>query len=280
MLLTVASFVAQPVSRPSVSFGVIADRLEVSAIAAIAAFLLWRLVLAAIDRFFARRFVSRLIPRVATFSSLAKSIGGFAVIVALALLLLNVWAINIAPALWSAGIVTAALAFGAQATVRDILTGFYCLIEDQYDVGDRVELTTPNGVVAGTIDAVSLRSTRVVDLSGRVTTIPNGNIVFVTNASRLPNRCNFSVPLRFHEKVADMQQRLTAIAVQAAAQLGVASQSIAVGVDAFSADGASFRIEFEAPEGDADGVSAKLRQHIAAELQTQGWLPGGAPAPP
>ncbi|MBC5826460.1 MAG: mechanosensitive ion channel family protein [Candidatus Eremiobacteraeota bacterium] len=275
----VAAFIANPlIVRPSF-LDVVAGHLAITIVASIGAFLAWRLAVATIDRFFARRFISRLIPRVATFSSLAKSIAAVVVVAALALLLLNIWSVNVAPALWSAGIITAAFAFGAQATVRDILTGFYCLVEDQYDVGDRVEVTTPNGVVAGTVDAVSLRSTRIVDAQGRITTIPNGNIVFLTNASRLPNRTSISIPLQFHADVSAMQQRLVEIAADGAAALGVERNDVTVSIDGLAADGATFRIEFESPKADADTATARMRQYVVARLQAHGWLPKCATPP-
>src|SRR4029077_9177268 len=92
----------------------LAGHVEATFIALVAAIVVWRIVIALIDRFFARRFISTHLPRVATFSTLLKSIVSLVVVVAGVLTLLNIWSVDVAPAVWSAGFVTAGLAFGSQ----------------------------------------------------------------------------------------------------------------------------------------------------------------------
>lgn len=251
--------------------------LEGTAIAIVVAFVVWRLAFAAIDRFFGRRFVSRFIPRVSTFSSLTKSIVSLVVVVALILVLLNIWAVNVAPAIWSAGILTAALAFGAQTLVRDVLTGFFFLMEDQYDVGDSVEfVTTVNSVIRGTVETIGLRTTRVVDDRGRHFIIPNGNILYVSNASRLPNRSHITVTVPLRANVSEMRAKIAQVAGQAVAQASQDAGDVAVSVDDVHADAAVFGIEFLAPKSRVEAAEDAVRERVVAQLQTEGWLPAGS----
>ena len=244
-------------------------------VATVVAFFMWRLAYAIIDRFYGRRFVSRFIPRVATFSQLSKSITSFVILVALALVLLNIWEVNVAPAVWSAGIVTAALAFGAQWIVRDVLSGFSALLEDQYDVGDSVELiTTVNSAIAGTVEAVGLRSTRVVDDRGRHFFVPNGAILYAINASRTPNRESFTLTLPLRASVADMRARLESLVIAATAQAGVADGTASVRVQDVGLDSATFAAEFRSSRSEAAAALAAVRERVAADLQAMGWLPG------
>lgn len=271
------------VAAPSESAGgevrEIIARTWTTAIAVVVAFIAWRLAIAAVDRAFARRFVSRFIPRIQTFKSLSKSLAGVVILIALALILLNIWAVNVTPAVWSAGIVTAALAFGAQALIRDILTGFFFLFEDQYDVGDAVELTTTtNAVISGTVDSVGLRTTRLVDERGRTHNIAHGNILFITNASRLPSRASVTVKLPLCAPVGEMRSRIADLARAEAGAAGLTDGAVDVSLEDVLPEAATFRIEFAAARGDAALVQARLRERIASGLQAVGWLPRAAAA--
>lgn len=90
-----------------------------------------------------------------------------------ALLVLGVVGLNLAPLLAGAGIVGVALGFGAQTLVRDVLTGFFILSEDQYGVGDVVTIGT---APTGTVEDVTLRITRLRSEDGVVWFVPNGEI--------------------------------------------------------------------------------------------------------
>src|SRR5690606_33403608 len=98
------------------------------------------------------------------------------------LLALSELDLDLAPLLAGAGIVGVALGFGAQSLVRDLLAGLFMLLEDQYGVGDSVDL----GEASGVVEAVGLRVTTVRDLRGVVWYIPNGEIRRVGNRSQSP----------------------------------------------------------------------------------------------
>ncbi|PZR63521.1 MAG: hypothetical protein DLM53_01710 [Candidatus Eremiobacter antarcticus] len=245
-----------------------------SAIVIAIALIVWRLLEAAIERSFARRFVSRFIPRLATFKSLSKSLSSAVVFYLLAVELLHVWSVNVSPALWSATIVTAGIAFGAQAVVRDVLTGVFFLFEDTYDVGDGVELMTSNGVVSGIVDSVGLRLTRIIDERGRATSIPNGSIVFITNTTRMPTRISMEVVVPLSDDVSRLRRRIAEIAGAAALQSDIAPDGVAVRVEQVTVDNATFRIEFQASRAAALFAEAAVRERVVAGLQEDGLLPG------
>ena len=256
---------------------VLALHLEGTVIALAVAFLVWRIAIALTDRFFARRFVSNYLPRVATFCTLAKSLIGLLVIVIVVLELLNIWTVNVTPAVWSAGFITAALAFGSQNLVRDIVTGFFFLFEDQYDVGDRIEIVTGGGQsVVGTVQAMELRTTRIVDRQGRMVIVPNGNIALVTNASRLPTIGGFALTLPWKDDATAMHSRILSYASDIAKATGKKDMRISVSLIDSTADNVTFRIEVRTSDPDADVWQAELRERLAARLQADGWLPGGA----
>ncbi len=97
------------------------------------------------------------------------------------LLVLGEFDINLAPLLAGAGVVGIAIGFGAQSVVSDFLSGTFMLIEDQYGVGDVIEVEG----VTGEVENITLRTTKLRDLSGTVWHIPNGTIRKVGNHSQL-----------------------------------------------------------------------------------------------
>jgi small-conductance mechanosensitive channel len=105
--------------------------------------------------------------------------------------------INLAPLIAGAGVVGVALAFGAQTIVRDFLTGLFMLIEDQYGVGDVID----TGVAIGTVEGVSLRTTRLRDFDGVVWHVPNGEIKRVGNQSQQWSRCLLDIPVAYDTDV-------------------------------------------------------------------------------
>ena len=97
---------------------------------------------------------------------------------------LSVFGINVAPILASAGVIGVALGFGAQTLVKDYLAGLFMIVEDQYSVGDDIELATSNVTAEGTVEEVGLRVTRLRDSSGVVWYIRNGEVQRVANRSK------------------------------------------------------------------------------------------------
>jgi small-conductance mechanosensitive channel len=91
---------------------------------------------------------------------------------------------NIAPLLASAGVAGVALGFGAQSLVKDTLSGFFILLENQFGVGDNVEVQTPANRVVGRVESLTLRITSLRAFDGTLHFVPNGNILVASNRSK------------------------------------------------------------------------------------------------
>ena len=100
------------------------------------------------------------------------------------MLILNDLDVPLAPFIASAGIAGVALGFGAQSIVKDTLTGFFILLENQFGVGDTVEIRTPANPILGRVEWLTLRATALRAYDGTLHIVPNGNIVLVSNKSR------------------------------------------------------------------------------------------------
>lgn len=115
--------------------------------------------------------------RAETIGALLQSIASFTIWVIAGLTILGLFGINLGPLLAGAGIVGVAIGFGSQNLVRDFLSGIFMLLEDQYGVGDEIDVGSASGVVEG----VGLRTTRLRDLDGTLWHVPNGEIRRVGN---------------------------------------------------------------------------------------------------
>lgn len=99
------------------------------------------------------------------------------------IMIINELGVNTAPLIASASIVGVALGFGAQSLIRDFMSGFFIIVENQYRVGDVIEIAaTMGGVrISGTVEAITIRTTQVRDQDGRLYHIPNGSILTTSN---------------------------------------------------------------------------------------------------
>ena len=243
-------------------------------IALVVAFIVWRLVEAGIDRFFAKRLLLRH-PRVSTYISPLRSITRILVLVVLALVLLEIWNINVEPAVWSAGAITAVLAFGAQWVVRDLLAGYSIFAENQFEVGERIEIVTGiNNTIGGVVESIGLRTTRLVDQHGRSVFIANGNIYFVTNLSRGEKRLAIPVTVPWTKDVDAIQKEILVIAETAAAVDKIDPRSVSVRLEQFDLTQATFIVGIRSPQLPHLLDEETMRARIAAGLQDKGWLPG------
>ncbi len=147
---------------------------------------------------------TRRVQRAATMGSLLKSIVSGVVITVVVLMFISELGYDIAPLIASAGIIGVALGFGSQALVKDFLSGIFMIFEDQYGVGDEVDL----GEASGTVEAVSLRVTRLRDVNGTVWYVRNGEILRVGNMSQNWARTVLDIRVAYSEDLAQVRRVL------------------------------------------------------------------------
>ena len=159
-----------------------------------------RILNALIDRTIAKRVKTMSIKEerkiktlMAVFRNILKYILYFIAIV----IILDIFGVNTSSILATAGIGGLAISFGAQSLVKDIITGFFILFEDQYSVGDYVII----GDYTGIVEEVGVRVTKLKDFSGELHIIPNGQITVVTNMGRGPMRSSVVVRIAYEEDI-------------------------------------------------------------------------------
>lgn len=134
---------------------------------------------------------ARRMQRAETIASVLRSVVAIVIWSIAVLVILSELGIDLAPLLAGAGVLGVALGFGAQSVVRDFLAGTFMLLEDQFGVGDVIDV----GDASGTVEGLSLRTTRLRDVEGVVWHVPNGEIRRVANKSQQWSRAVLDVPV-------------------------------------------------------------------------------------
>ena len=131
--------------------------------------------------------------RAQALSGVLRSVVSFVIFAIAGFMVLDELGVNLAPLLAGAGVVGLAVGFGAQSLVRDFLSGVFILIEDQFGVGDIVDLDG----TGGTVEAISLRTTQLRSVEGTVWHVPNGEIRRVGNMSKHWSRALLDVQVAY-----------------------------------------------------------------------------------
>jgi len=174
------------------------------------------------------------------------------------------------PAVTLAGLASLAVGFGAQNLVRDIIAGFYIVLEDQFVVGDTIQISD----YTGRVEHLTLRRTDLRDTRGALVTIANGEIRSVSNLSRDWSQTFVDVALAPETPV---EKALKALETAAAALRGDPAWSQALvdgprvlGVQDFDRNASTIRLQVRTAPTRQDEVARELRRRIQAELLKQG----------
>ena len=199
------------------------------------------------------------------YSAGSKVVWGVALLTAL-----NEFKINILPAVTFAGLASLALGFGAQTLVRDVIAGFYIVLEDQFVVGETVQISN----YSGRVEHLTLRRTVLRDDRGALVTIANGEIRTVSNLSRDWSQAFVDVSL---SPESSLDKILQALEAAAAALRDDASWAPALvdgprilGLQNFDRTASTIRLQVRTAPTRQDEVAMELRRRIQLELHRRG----------
>jgi small conductance mechanosensitive channel len=174
-----------------------------------------------------------------TMEALIKSVLRYLVYFITAITALSIFGIRTDSLLASAGIVGLAVGFGAQSLVRDVLTGFFIIFEDQFAVGDYIETAG----VTGYVEEMGFRVTKLRDFSGVIHILPNGEIGKVTNHTRGNRSAIINVSVAYEEDVNLVQDVLEQAMAALAGQItSIVEGPTVLGITELGASDVQFRI--------------------------------------
>ena len=183
--------------------------------------------------------------RIRTFLPLVRNVVRIVLLVLVVLVVLSEIGIDIGPLLAGAGIVGLAVSFGAQSLVKDVITGFFILLEDTISVGDVVDLGGRTGIV----ESMTIRSVRLRDLGGNVHTVPFGEVASVLNMTKDFSYALMDVGIAYREDVDEVVEVLRAIGegMQSDEEFGplILEPLQVLGLDSFGASSVNIRIRLK-----------------------------------
>ena len=178
--------------------------------------------------------------------------------------------VQVAPILAAAGIAGIALGFGAQSLVKDILAGFFILMENQYDVGDVIQVAG----VSGTVEAVNMRTTVLRALDGSRHVVPNGEIKVSSNLTKIYSRYLFVLPVPYEQDVDGAVAVLQEVAeeLRQDPEFGplMTAPLTVLGVDEYGDSSVDVKTYVETIPGEQWKVGRELRRRLKVALDERG----------
>ena len=175
------------------------------------------------------------------------------------LMILDMFGIKTTSILATAGVGGIAIGFGAQSLVKDVITGFFIILENQYSVGDYVQILDFEGIV----EELGMRVTKLRDFSGELHIIPNGEITIVTNLTRGPMRAIVTVSITYEEDI----DRAIRVIEKLLNEIKQSNQAIldgptVLGVDSLDASGILIKIDAQTKPLEKWAVEREIRKKI------------------
>ena len=213
--------------------------------------------------------------RAQTLGHVLHSIAAFTVWTIAAITILGELGINLGPLIAGAGIAGIALGFGAQSLVKDFLAGIFIIVEDQFGVGDIIDVGELSGTpVTGTVESVSLRATRLRSVNGTVWHVPNGTVLRVGNMSQQWARAVLDVSVAYGSDLELAQAEIKRVADelwQDPTWAGrVLEEPEVWGVEELAADGVTIRLVVKTLPAEQFKVLRELRVRIKQALDAAG----------
>jgi len=206
--------------------------------------------------------------RMSALTSILRSVAGFVIAMFACFLILSEVGIEIAPLLAGAGVIGVALGFGSQSLVKDFLSGMFILVEDQFGVGDIVDL---DGETSGTVEAVSLRTVRLRSVDGTVWHVPNGSIGRVGNKSQHWSRALLDVEVSYDTDIEHAKEVIKRIADAVWQERDdVVEEPEVWGVERLTANAVVIRLVVKTLPSDQYDISRELRQRLKEEFDREG----------
>jgi len=206
--------------------------------------------------------------RAATIGSVLKSAVSVILFVLTLLMVLGEFDINLGPLIAGTTIVGAALAFGAQAVIQDFLAGMFMILEDQYGVGDVIDVKE----AVGTVEAVGLRTTRIRDAGGTVWYMRNGAVVRIGNHSQGNAQLAIDMPIPPGVSLADTSRLMLDVATEMSTEDDWSSAFVGAptmaGVESIGREESVVRLNATVRPGDQWAVAREMRRRIRERLDS------------
>ena len=242
-------------------------------------YLIFRISFVAIDRLFttisfSRQFIGstsiRLHRRLETLSNALKSLVGVVIITTGALIVLSTLGVDIERSLTGAGLFGLAISFASQNFIKDVINGFFIILEDQYGIGDIVA----SGGYQGVIEDLNLRVTRLRSPDGKLIVIPNGSISVLENLTSGFSRVDLGINVAYDTDLDFAMATISQVAGEMARDSNwkpsIINPPNVLGVDAFGDNSITIRVRFDTLPGKQMEVGREFRRRLKYAFDQNG----------
>ena len=192
------------------------------------------------------------------------------IVVAALLMLLSTFDINITPLLAGAGVAGLAVSLGAQTLIQDLIGGLLILVENQYAVGDVIQV----GDVSGEVERLTLRATCLRDTNGRLHVVPNGEVRIVSNLTKEWSRALVDVGVAYEEDLDHVLRVLEGVAEVFAQDPDFRPQLLespqVMGPISLGDWAITVRVMVKTQPGEQWGIARELQKRILATCEREG----------
>ncbi|MCP3973289.1 MAG: mechanosensitive ion channel family protein [bacterium] len=208
--------------------------------------------------------------RAETLGSVLRSIAALIIYTIATFMALAEFDVNLGPLIASAGIIGIAFGFGAQSLVKDFLSGIFMLIEDQYGVGDIIDV----GEAAGVVEEVKLRTTKIRDVNGTLWHVPNGEIHRVANKSQDWARDVLDIEVAYDTDLTHAMTVIKGVADEvwheALANATILEEPEIWGVESFGSDAIAIRLVVKVEPAEQWATARELRRRLKYAFDEEG----------
>ena len=208
--------------------------------------------------------------RARTLGSVMRSAASVAIFALAILMSLGEFNVNLGPLIAGAGIAGVALGFGAQSIVKDFLSGFFMLVEDQYAVGDIIDV----GEATGVVEAIGLRTTQLRDINGTLWYVPNGEIRRVANKSQQWARAVLDFEVAYDTDIEKASRVIKEVADQVwhehAPSATIIEEPEIWGVEMFGESSIAIRLVCKVEPGEQWTTSRVIRARVKEAFDREG----------
>lgn len=189
-------------------------------------------------------------------------------IIVVLLMILSEFGVDIGPLIAGAGVVGIAVGFGGQYLIKDLISGFFMILENQLRVGDVVEVAG----VSGTVEDITLRKVVVRDIDGSVHHVPNGEIKLVSNKTRIFSKINLSIGIGYESDLNKVEKIINKIGEEVAKEyedkIKVAPGFLRI--DELADSAVIIKVVGETTPGDHWEIAGELRKRILEKFRKEG----------
>jgi len=208
--------------------------------------------------------------RTETLGTVLSSIAALVIYTIAAFMALGEFDVNLGPLIASAGIIGIAFGFGAQSLVKDFLSGIFMLIEDQFGVGDIVDV----GAASGVVEVVSLRTTQIRDVHGSLWHVPNGEILRVANKSQQWARVVLDIEVAYDTNIGHamtvIKQCADGVWTEALPNATILEEPEIWGVESFGASAIAIRLAVKVEPGEQFATAREIRRRLKETFDAEG----------